>query len=72
MKLDIIECIINDFKPQTEEHERIKMYLRIHKSDCKYYISNSSKYKERMMAIKSIYHSIKIDLLSDICRKIYS
>lgn len=72
MDLDLIEVILHDFKPTKEEHERIRLYLETHKGDCDYYISNSSRYKERVYALKSIYNSIKIDLLGDICRKVYS
>lgn len=72
MNFDLIDFIIQDFKPTSDEHENIKLYLEMHKGDCDYYISNSSKYKERITTLKSLYHSIKVDLLGDICRKIYS
>lgn len=72
MDLDVIELISQEFKPTSEEHERIKFYLETHKGECDYYISNSSRYKERVACLKSIYHSIKVDLLGDICRKIYT
>ncbi len=72
MELDIIELILQELKPTSEEHERIKLYLETHKGNCDYYISNSSKYKERIVCLKSIYHSIKLDLLNDICRQIYN
>lgn len=72
MDLNIIELILQEFKPTSEEHERIKLYLETHKGNCDYYISNSSKYKDRIVCLKSIYHSIKSDLLNDICRQINS
>jgi hypothetical protein len=72
MDLNLIEVILQDFKPTSEEHEMIKLYLETHKEDCDYYISHNLRYKERVITLKSIYHSIKVDLLGDICRKIYS
>lgn len=70
MDLDIIELILQDLKPISKEHERIKLYLETHKGNCDYYICNSSKYKERIICLKSIYQSIKLDLLNDICLEI--
>ena len=70
MDLNIIDLILQDFKPLSEEHERIKLYLELHKGNCDNYISTSSKYKERVICLKSIYHSIKLDLLKDICQQI--
>ena len=52
MDLNIIELIIQEFKPSTEEHKRIKLFLETH--------------KERIICLKSIYQSIKLDLLHDI------
>lgn len=72
MDLNIIELILQEFKPKSEEHKRIKLYLETHKGTCDYYISNSSKYKERIICLNSIYHSIKLDLLNDICRQIHN
>lgn len=72
MDLNIIELILQEFKPTSEEHERMKLYLETHKGNCNYYISNSSKYKDRIICLKSIYHSIKLDLLNDICIQIHS
>lgn len=72
MNFDLIDIILQDFRPSSEEHENIKLYLEMYKGDCEYYISNSSKYKERITNLKALYHSIKVDLLGDICRKIYS
>lgn len=70
MDLDIIELIIKDFIPTSKEHERIKLYLETHKGNCNHYIYNSSKYKDRTICLKSIYQSIKLDLLNDICLEI--
>lgn len=72
MNLDIIELILQNFTPTTDEHQRIKLYLQTHKGNCDYYISNSSKYNERITCLKSIYHSIEVDLLSDIYAQIHS
>ena len=72
MEINVIDLILQEFKPKSDEHKRIKLYLETHKGNCDYYISNSSKYKERVVCLKSIYHSIKLDLLSDICKQIYS
>ena len=72
MELDIIKIILEEFKPTSEVQERIKFYLETHKRNCDYYISNNSKYKERLSCLKSMYHSIKVDLLGDICREIYN
>ena len=72
MDLNIIELILQEFKPTSEEHERMKLYLETHKGNCNYYISNSSKYKDRIICLKSIYHSIKLDLLNDIYIQIHS
>lgn len=72
MDINIIELILQEFKPKSEEHERIKLYLATHKGECDYYIEKSSKYKERVVCLKSIYHSIKLDLLHDICQQIYN
>lgn len=72
MELDIIKVILQEFQPISEEQERIKFYLETHKGNCEYYISNNSKYKERLACLKSMYHSIKVDLLGDICREIYN
>lgn len=72
MNFNLIDIILQDFKPSSEEHENIKLYLEMYKGDCEYYIFNSSKYKERITNLKALYHSIKVDLLGDICRKIYS
>ena len=72
MEINIIELILQEFKPKSEEHERIKLYLETHKGNCDKYLSDSSKYKERLVCLKSIYHSIKLDLLNDICKQIYS
>lgn len=72
MDLDIVELISQEFKPTSYEHEKIKLYLDTHKSECNDYISNSLKYKERIACLKSIYYSLKVDLLGDICRKIYT
>lgn len=66
MDLNIIELIIQEFKPSTEEHKRIKLFLETHKGTCDNYIEKSSKYKERIICLKSIYQSIKLDLLHDI------
>lgn len=70
MDLDIIELILQDFRPISREHERIKLYLETHKENCDNYICNSFKYKERIICLKSIYQSIKLDLLNDICLEI--
>ena len=70
MELDIIELILNDFVTTSEEQQRIKFFLETHKSNCSNYINNSSKYKERVICLKSIYHSIKTDLLRDISEEI--
>ena len=70
MDLNIIDLILQDFEPSSENHERIKLYLETHKGNCDNYISTSSKYKERVICLKSIYHSIKLDLLRDICQQI--
>ena len=70
MDLDIIELILQDFKPNLKEHERIKLYLETHKGTCNHYIYNSSKYTDRIICLKSIYQSIKLDLLNDICLEI--
>lgn len=71
MDLNIVDLILQEFNPTSEEHERIKFYIETHKGDCDYYLSNSSKYKERLICLKSIFHSIKSDLLSDVCKKVY-
>lgn len=71
MNLDIIELILKDFEPQTEEHERIKLYLQAHKSRCENYIAESTKYKERVALLQSTFRTIEVDLLADICRQIY-
>ena len=70
MDLNIIELIVQEFKPSTEEHERIKLYLETHKGTCDNYIVNNPKYKERVICLKSIYQSVKLDLLNDICKQI--
>ena len=35
-------------------------------SRCKEYVATSSKYKERVMLLKSMYKAIKVDLLYDV------
>lgn len=72
MDLDIIELILQNLNTESEEHKRIKLYLQTHKGICNDYISTSSKYKERILYLKSIYHSVKLDLLHDICQQIYT
>ena len=66
MEIDITDIILQEFQPVTEEQEKIKLYLQTHKGNCEEYITTSSKYKKRVICIKSIYHSIKVDLLADI------
>ena len=39
MKLDIMELIINNMPSQTENQERIKLYMMMHKSRCTEFIN---------------------------------
>lgn len=67
---NLIEMILQNYKPKTEEQERIKLYLQTHKANCSEYITKSTKYKERVICLKSIYHSIKADLFHEIVQQI--
>lgn len=71
MELDIIQLILQEFKPQNEEQKKLKTYMEKYKATCENYINSSYKYKERLICLKSIYHSIKMDLLADINAQIY-
>lgn len=67
---NLIEMILQNYEPKTEEQERIKIYLQMHKNNCSEYITKSTKYKERVICLKSIYHSIKADLFYEILQQI--
>ena len=67
---NLIEMILQNYEPQTEEQERIKLYLQTHKNNCSEYITKSMKYKERVICLKSLYHSIKTDLFHEIVQQI--
>lgn len=67
----LIKSILQSFEPETEEQERLKLYLETHKGTCSDYIERSSKYKERLQYLATMYNCIKIDLLADISREIH-
>lgn len=69
-EIDLIEIILQNYKAETEDQKRIKLYLQTHKNNCSEYITKSTKYKERVICLKSICHSIKSDLFSEICQQI--
>ena len=69
--LNLIKLILENIEPQNEEQKRIKLYLETHRGNCEEYIAKSTKYKERVICLKSIYHSIMADLLHEICQQIY-
>lgn len=71
MELDIIELILQEFQPKNEEQEKLKTYMKKYKTTCENYITSSCKYKERVTCLKSLYHSIKVDLLADITLQIH-
>lgn len=71
-EIDLINLILEDIKPKNEEQERIKLYLKTHKGNCEEYIQKSSKYKERVICLKALYHLLKTDLLSEICGLLYA
>ena len=67
---NLIEIILQNYEPETEEQKRIKLYLQTHKNNCSEYITKSTKYKERVICLKSIYHSITSDLFHEILQQI--
>ncbi len=69
-ELDVIKLIIDNMELQNEEQKRIKLYLETHRGNCEEYITKSTKYKERLICLKAIYHSITTDLLYEISQKI--
>lgn len=71
-EIDLINLILEDIKPKNEEQERIKFYLETHKGNCEEYIQKSSKYKERIICLTALYHSLKTDLLSEIYGLLYA
>lgn len=69
--LDLMKLILENIEPKNEEQKRIKLYLETHRGNCEEYIIKSTKYKERVICLKSIYHSIMSDLLYEIHQQIY-
>ena len=56
MELDIMELIINNMPSQTENQERIKLYMMAHKSRCTEFITY----------FKALFKSLTYDLSAEI------
>lgn len=53
MELDIMELIINNMPSQTENQERIKLYMMMHKSRCTEFIN--TKYSKETTYFKALF-----------------
>ena len=65
MELDVVEMIMEELDYDVLPQGEYKLYMELHKSRCKEYVATSSKYKERVMLLQSMYKAIKADLLYD-------
>lgn len=68
--LDIIELILKGIKQDTEFNKKITFDINFNKHDYACYLKNSLKYKDKLICLLSIYKDIKVDLLSEVSRKL--
>lgn len=70
-EIDIVEFMLHTIPNDTLEKQRIKLYLKTHKTDCNYYIFNDLKYKDRVICLTNIFKTVQADLCREVFNKIY-
>lgn len=67
-EIDIMEIIINHMPEETQIQERIKLYMKAHKSNCNNYIY--SNYSKETTFLNTILKSLTCDLSAEIAKTI--
>lgn len=67
-ELDVTNLILNNFIPQEDYHEKIKMYMLFNKHECAYNLIKSNKYKNDLICMLALYKDIKDELVSEISK----
>lgn len=64
--IDIAELIINRMPRETEQQERIRTYIEVHKSRCNEFLY--SKYSRETTFFNTILRTLQVDLGAEITR----